>query len=55
LQTVLKAVLVGWALGSGLGFAVARGDRPLPFLQRGLLPMASLTSTIPLVAWRRLR
>jgi NitT/TauT family transport system permease protein len=27
----------------------------LPFLQRGLLPLASLTSTVPLVAWPRLR
>lgn len=49
-QTVLKAVLVGWLLGSGLGFAVAVAIDRLPFLQRGLLPLASLTSTIPLVA-----
>jgi len=49
-QTVLKAVLIGWALGSGLGFAVAVAIDRQPFLQRGLLPLASLTSTIPLVA-----
>jgi len=49
-QTVLKAVLVGWLLGSGLGFGVALAIDRLPFLQRGLLPLASLTSTIPLVA-----
>ena len=49
-QTVLKAVLIGWALGSGLGFVVAVAIDRLPFLQRGLLPIASLTSTIPLVA-----
>ena len=49
-QTVLKAVLIGWALGSGLGFAVAVAIDRLPFLQRGLLPIASLTSAIPLVA-----
>jgi NitT/TauT family transport system permease protein len=49
-QTVLKAVLTGWLLGSGLGFTVAIGIDRLPFLQRGLLPLASLTSTIPLVA-----
>ena len=49
-QTVLKAVLIGWALGSGLGFAVAVAIDRMPFLQRGLLPLASLTSTIPLVA-----
>ena len=49
-QTVLKAVLVGWLLGSALGFAVAVAIDRAPFLQRGLLPVASLTSTIPLVA-----
>ena len=49
-QTVLKAVLVGWLVGSGLGFAVGVAIDRLPFLQRGLLPVASLTSTIPLVA-----
>jgi len=49
-QTVLKAVLVGWALGSALGFAVAVAIDRAPFLQRGLLPLASLTSTVPLVA-----
>ncbi len=49
-QTVLKSVVVGWALGSALGFAVGIAIDRLPFLQRGLLPLASLTSTIPLVA-----
>ena len=49
-QTVLKAVFMGWALGSFLGFAVAVAVDRLPFLQRGLLPLANLTSTIPLVA-----
>ena len=48
-QTVVKAVLIGWALGSALGFAVAVAIDRMPFLQRGLLPVASLTSTIPLV------
>lgn len=49
-QTVLKAVLVGWLLGCGLGFGVGIAIDRLPFLQRGLLPLASLTSTVPLVA-----
>ena len=49
-QTVLKAVCMGWLLGSGLGFAVAVAIDRMPFLQRGLLPLASLTSTVPLVA-----
>jgi NitT/TauT family transport system permease protein len=49
-QTVLKAVLVGWLLGSALGFAVGVAIDRAPFLQRGLLPLAALTSTVPLVA-----
>ncbi|CAN5454883.1 ABC transporter permease [soil metagenome] len=49
-QTVLKAVAAGWVLGCGLGFGVAIAIDRLPFLQRGLLPLASLTSTVPLVA-----
>jgi NitT/TauT family transport system permease protein len=49
-QTVGKAVLIGWAAGCGLGFAVAVAIDRMPFLQRGLLPVASLTSAIPLVA-----
>jgi NitT/TauT family transport system permease protein len=49
-QTVAKAVLVGWALGSGLGFVVGVAIDRAPFLQRGLLPLANLSSTIPLVA-----
>lgn len=49
-QTVGKAVLIGWTLGCGLGFAVAVAIDRLPFLQRGLLPVASLTSAVPLVA-----
>jgi NitT/TauT family transport system permease protein len=49
-QTVLKAVLVGWVVGSALGFAVGIAIDRAPLLQRGLLPVASLSSTIPLVA-----
>lgn len=48
-QTVLKSVVTGWVLGCGLGFGVAVAIDRMPFLQRGLLPIASLTSTVPLV------
>ena len=48
-QTAVKSVLLGWALGCSLGFAVAIAIDRLPFLQRGLLPIASLTSAVPLV------
>ena len=48
-QTVLKSVLIGYTLGCGLGIGTAFAIDRSPFLQRGLLPLASLTSTIPLV------
>ena len=48
-QTVGKAVLIGYALGSGLGVLTGIAIDRLPFLQRGLLPIASLSSTVPLV------
>ncbi len=48
-QTVGKAVVIGWVLGCSLGFIVAVAIDRMPFLQRGLLPVASLTSAIPLV------
>ena len=48
-QTVLKSVVIGYLLGCGLGVGVAIAIDKLPFLQRGLLPVASLSSTIPLV------
>ena len=48
-QTVVKSVVTGWLMGCGLGFAVAIAIDRQPFLQRGLLPIAALTSTVPLV------
>jgi len=48
-QTVLKSVFTGWVMGCALGFGVAVAIDRMPFLQRGLLPIASLTSTVPLV------
>jgi NitT/TauT family transport system permease protein len=48
-QTFLKSVLAGFALGSGAGFVVALLVDRSPFLQRGLLPLGSLVSAIPIV------
>jgi NitT/TauT family transport system permease protein len=48
-QTVVKSVFTGWVMGCALGFGVAVAIDRMPFLQRGLLPIASLTSTVPLV------
>jgi NitT/TauT family transport system permease protein len=48
-QTFLKAVLAGWALGCASGFAVAVLIDRVPFMQRGLLPLGSLVSAVPIV------
>jgi NitT/TauT family transport system permease protein len=48
-QTVLHSVLIGWAAGCALGFATGVLIDRSPFLQRGLLPLAALASTVPLV------
>src|SRR5213075_3269731 len=41
--------LAGFALGSGAGFVVAVLVDRSPFLERGLLPLGSLVSAIPIV------
>ncbi|POO55002.1 ABC transporter permease [Agrobacterium rosae] len=48
-QTFLKAVLTGYVLGCGLGFAVAVITDRSPFLQRGLLPIGNFVSALPVV------
>lgn len=48
-QTVLRSALTGLVAGSALGFAVGLAIDRSPFLQRGLLPVAALASTVPLV------
>jgi NitT/TauT family transport system permease protein len=48
-QTFLKAVLAGFAMGSGAGFLVAVLVDRVPFLKRGLLPLCNLLSAMPIV------
>jgi NitT/TauT family transport system permease protein len=48
-QTVLRSALTGLVVGSALGFIVGLLIDRSPFLQRGLLPVAALASTMPLV------
>lgn len=48
-QTFLKAVLIGYIAGCGLGFIVAVLIDRSPFLQRGLLPIGNLVSALPIV------
>jgi NitT/TauT family transport system permease protein len=48
-QTFLKAVLVGYTLGCGLGFVVAILIDRSPFLKAGLLPLGNFVSALPIV------
>jgi NitT/TauT family transport system permease protein len=48
-QTVLHSVLIGLVLGCALGFITGVLIDRSPFLQRGLLPLAALASSVPLV------
>lgn len=48
-QTFMKSVISGFIFGCGAGFVVAVLVDRVPFLQRGLLPLGSLVSAIPIV------
>ena len=48
-QTFLKAVLSGYVVGNALGFGIALLVDRVPFLRRGLLPVANLASALPIV------
>ncbi len=48
-QTFLKAVIAGYAIGSGSGFIVAIVADRIPFLKRGLLPIGNLVSALPII------
>ena len=48
-QTFLKAVLAGYAIGNAVGLVTAIAIDRSPFLKRGLLPIGSFVSALPLV------
>jgi len=48
-QTFLKSVLIGYVAGCGLGFLVALIADRFAFARRGLLPIGSFVSALPLV------
>jgi NitT/TauT family transport system permease protein len=48
-QTFLKAVLAGYAIGCGLGFLLAILADRVPFLRRGLMPIGNLVAALPVV------
>ncbi len=45
----MKGLAAGYVLGCGGGFLVALGIDRVPFLQRGLLPLGTLVSALPIV------
>ncbi|TCT42122.1 ABC transporter permease [Martelella mediterranea] len=48
-QTILKAVLAGYAMGCGAGFVVAILIDRSRFLKNGLLPLGNFVSALPIV------
>ncbi len=48
-QTYLKAVVIGYLLGCGLGFIAAVLVDRSDFLRRGLLPVGNMISALPIV------
>ncbi len=48
-QTVLRAVIPGWIIGSLAGFLVALACDRFGFLRRGLMPLGNLFSVLPMV------
>ncbi|WP_283196326.1 ABC transporter permease [Rhizobium sp. AN80A] len=48
-QTIFKAVLAGYVIGCGAGFAVAILADRVAFLRRGLLPIGNMVSALPMI------
>jgi NitT/TauT family transport system permease protein len=48
-QTFVKGVLSGYALGCGAGFAVAIVVDRSPFFKKGLLPLGNFVSALPII------
>lgn len=49
IQTFVKAVLTGWAIGCAAGFLVALLADRVPFLRRGLLPLGNFAAALPII------
>jgi NitT/TauT family transport system permease protein len=48
-QTFIRAVLPGWAIGCLSGFFVAVLADRVPFLARGLIPLGNFVSALPII------
>lgn len=49
IQTFVRAVIPGWAMGCLLGFGVAILADRVPFLRRGLIPLGDFVSALPII------
>jgi len=49
-QTFIRSMIPGYAIGCGAGFLVGVLVDRIPFFQRGLLPLGNLASALPIVA-----
>ncbi|HEY7763475.1 MAG TPA: ABC transporter permease [Aestuariivirgaceae bacterium] len=49
IQTFVRAVIPGWALGCVSGFLVAILADRVPFLARGLIPIGNFVSALPII------
>ncbi|MER8465918.1 ABC transporter permease [Mesorhizobium sp. M1396] len=48
-QTIFKAVVFGYVVGSSAGFIAAVLADRVPFLRRGLLPIGNMVSALPII------
>ena len=48
-QTFVRAVVPGWIMGCGLGFAAALACDRFDFLRRGLMPIGNFVSALPII------
>ena len=48
-QTFLKAVIIGYVIGSLAGFLTALAIDRVPFLKRGLLPIGNFVAALPII------
>ncbi|PDQ19087.1 nitrate ABC transporter [Mesorhizobium sanjuanii] len=48
-QTIFKAVIFGYVVGSGAGFLTAILADRVPFFRRGLLPIGNMVSALPII------
>ena len=48
-QTVIRAAIPGWLMGSALGFAAALACDRFDFLRRGLMPIGNFISALPVI------